>query len=147
MRGCGYKSNAPLKYRLAKFVVQYRLTVEATGALLSVLRDEGLDVPRTRTTLLETPRSAITPKRVHPGEYIHFGLKKTLTNLIDDPIVASMDDIVLDINIDGLPISKNGRCLWPILAAFPNVYTISPFVVGCYAGLKEPADFDEFLAD
>lgn len=58
-----------------------------------------------------------------------------------------MEEISLDINIDGLPVAKNGRCLWPILGAFPNVFKISPFVVGCYAGLKEPSNFDEFLAD
>lgn len=37
--------------------------------------------------------------------------------------------------------------LLPILAAFPDVNKISPFIIGCYAGLKEPLDFDNFLND
>lgn len=78
---------------------------------------------------------------------MHFGIQKALSNLAGDPIVAAMQEINLDINIDGLPVAKNGRCLWPILAAFPNVQQISPFVIGCYSGLKEPSNADDFLHD
>lgn len=143
----GAKSTVPLKYRLAQFVSEFRLSVEATAALLNILRDEGLDVPKCRVTLLETPKISIIPKRESPGEYIHFGIQRSLEGLAKDRKIASMMEIRLDVNIDGLPIAKNGRCVWPILAAFPWAREISPFVIGCYTGLKEPANFDSYLMD
>lgn len=141
------KPTLPLKYRLAKFVSEFRLSVEATRALLMVLREEGLDVPKSRVTLLETPQEPITPKREPPGEYYHFGIQECLARLSDDPKVSAMEKITLDVNIDGLPVAKNGRCVWPILAAFPNIRDISSFIIGCYKGLKEPANFESYQED
>ncbi|XP_039431072.1 uncharacterized protein LOC120414112 [Culex pipiens pallens] len=141
------RPSVPLKYRLAHFVSEFQLSVQATASLLGILRDEGLDLPMCRATLLETPQVPIVPKIEPPGEYMHFGIQSCLSRLSEDPTVSSMEEIKLDINIDGLPISKNGRCVWPILAAFPDVREISPFVIGCYSGVKEPSDFDSFLSD
>ncbi|XP_055546130.1 uncharacterized protein LOC129730648 [Wyeomyia smithii] len=57
----GRDSIAPLKYRLAWFVSDYRLSVAATRALLKILRDKGFDVPMSRMTRLETPNTVLLP--------------------------------------------------------------------------------------
>ena len=78
-------SNVPLKYRLANFVLKFHLSVEATKELLGILRDEGLDVPMSRITLLETPKFSVVPKKIPPGEYVHFGIQRALSMLAGTP--------------------------------------------------------------
>lgn len=52
--------------------------------------------------------------------------------------------IKIDINIDGLPISKStNKQLWPIQGKFINAS--QPFIIRIYHGMSKPSSIEEFL--
>lgn len=101
--------------------------------------------------LLQTPRNAsVHIKSVSGGRYVHFGitsgLKRSITIYSE---FITENKIKLNVNIDGLPISKSsGSQLWPIIASIENIdiHTL-PFIIGIYHGMSKPNDANEFLHD
>lgn len=83
--------------------------------LLFLKNNAWLNLPADSRTLLRTPKeTAVVP--VSPGNYVHIGLKTSL-----DLLFATLQDkpskLLLDFNIDGVPISKSSSSgFWLILA-------------------------------
>lgn len=136
-----------LKSKLAHFIRKNCLSRDATNQLLIILREEGMDLPRTRETLLKTPRRSIFPRDCYPGEYHHYGVAKNLKRL-NYSALANLDIIRLDVGMDGLSLSKSSKLkIWPILISFPDVPTISPVLVGAYTGYHDPKRVDDFVGE
>ena len=78
------------------------------------------------------------------GSYFHFGVLKSLSSLkeMKDVLSENLPEIPvisLQINIDGLPVSKSGsKQLWPILARVCKPFSSDPFMVGLYCGESKP---------
>ena len=82
--------------------------------LLKLLRNFGHpELPKDSRAILNTPRNTVV-KSCPPGEYFHYGIREALSNILS---YKQLDkDIVIDINVDGLLITKStNRTLWPIL--------------------------------
>ena len=123
------------------------------SALLAILRLFHPDLPRDARTLLRTPRSTRV-KSTGNGSYFHFGILKSLSSLkeMKDVLSENLPEILvisLQINIDGLPISKSGsKQLWPILARVCKPFSSDPFMVGLYCGESKPESLrDLYLED
>jgi hypothetical protein len=105
------------------------------------------DLPRDARTLLNTPRPGThNIKTLSKGQYVHYGILKALTSIGSCfPHAFDYRDIInLDINIDGLPISKSSKSqLWPILGRISDL-PFTPFVIGVYHG-NQKAPLCEFL--
>lgn len=145
-----YENNEPesFKSKLAVFVKKSTLSRQLTNELLKLLRENGHpEIPKTRETLLGTPRFSIHPRPCGEGEYYHFGLEKCLTRcnykfLIDE------ENVQIDIGIDGLSLAKSSKLkIWPISGAFVNKPNISPFLIGAYKGYSDPGNINCFLFD
>lgn len=134
---------------LRHLVISENCTVSFTNKILNVLRDNGhKELPKTRATLVHTPRSQLNLRDCPPGDYFHFGIEESLLQFPENSYPASAECIMLDIGIDGLPLSRSSTlCLWPILASFSNVKEVTPFVVGAYAGYGKPFNVDCFMKD
>lgn len=134
--------------KLARLVIKYRMTREATNELLRLLKEAGHnELPITRETLLHTPSTPIIPRHCYPGEYFHVGLRKCLKRC-NFSFLENMETVELDINIDGLSIAKSSKLkMWPILGSFPNQLNISPFVIGAYVGYADPGSIEDFLKE
>lgn len=136
---------------LAQWSLEFNIPHNALSSLLNVLLKHGIKVPKDPRTLLKTPRSTGTMdlKAVHPGSYIHFGLKKSILKLIEplennNSIVDNM--LYIQVNIDGLPISKSsGNQLWPVMIS--TFYNKNIEIVGIYQGNEKPKDSNVFLKD
>uniref|UniRef100_A0ABD2XBM6 Transposase domain-containing protein n=1 Tax=Trichogramma kaykai TaxID=54128 RepID=A0ABD2XBM6_9HYME len=118
------------------------VTREQMNNLLSILIRAGHDdLHRDIRSIVETPKKTIiTP--CSPGEYYHRGLQNALVNILKSRKLPSK--IVIDINIDGLPISKSSkRTLWPIQGLIFGELT--PFVIGVYHGFKKPSSIEDYL--
>jgi len=87
--------------------------------LLNILRRHGHkdDLPLDYRTLLLTPRTMKTIN-IEPRKYYHFGLVPTLKKftLRYFPTSCIPDEILFNVNIDGLPLAKSSSDqFWPIL--------------------------------
>lgn len=99
--------------------------------------------------LVNTPRNAsINIQCVGNGHYVHFGLVSGLErSIVMHSKFIKTNKIKLNINIDGLPMSKrSGSQFWPIMASIEgiDIYT-SPFLIGVYHGMYKPNDANDFL--
>jgi hypothetical protein len=103
-----------LKSELAQWVVSSQITRESCNKLLGLLRKHGCQLPKDRRTLVKTPRSVRIEEKCG-GQYIYFGLKKTL-HAVSCGEVASSRALNLQINVDGIPLYKSSKTrFWPIL--------------------------------
>lgn len=132
---------------LVNWKVKYKIASVAMNSLLSFLRINGLNyLPKDSRTLMQTPvtREVVDmPLR----KYIHVGLKNGIDYVLSIITHIELEDnlLLLDINIDGLPISKSSNIsLWLILGQIHNT-TSAPFVIGLYFGTNKPASLFDFL--
>lgn len=137
-------SSLSLKDKLSAWAAHYNLSREAVNALLSILRVEHPILPKDKRTLCNTPRySEIF--QMDNGYYLHIDLKNSLLQFMAKNNNHSWDnDIYIDINIDGVPISKSSSStLWPILI---NIVGFDEVIcVGTFYGTEKPTNVDNYL--
>lgn len=141
-------ANNDLKTMLQNWVFACHPQVSHVDLLLSGLNKFSFakNIPKTYSTLMNTPKNIIL-RECSPGQYYHVGVKKSVTAAIKYYSPDHCDTIVLDINIDGLPLYKTTPTqLWPILGQIKN-FRSNPFVIGIYIGKKKPTSAKCFLAD
>ena len=96
-------------------------------------------------TLLKTPRDVEVNTLKGGGKYCHLGIEDGLKNMPNYDL-GSISELKMQINIDGLPISKSsGSQVWPILIGLADFHEIRPFVAGIYHGDEKPKSATEFL--
>jgi len=142
------QENMHLASDLCKWANEFQINQVALTSLLQVLSRHGHnDLPRDARTILNTPRPGThNIKTLSKGQYVHYGLLKALTSVANRfPHAFDNRDIIhLDLNIDGLPISKSSKSqLWPILGRISDL-PFTPFVIGVYHGYQK-ACLSEFL--
>lgn len=98
-------------------------------------------------TLLETPKHIVL-REVPPGKYFHYGLRNALIDILKIVNINTISkNIEININIDGLPLTKSSKSqFYPILGeVYPRIF--KPFVIGVYHGYSKPVDPNVFLND
>jgi len=98
-----------LRKNLAYWAISERITRSSVNKLLQILREERdlQSLPADVRTLLKTPRSA-KPMTMEHGQYCHFGIADGLISIFQTCNGALIpDEIILLINIDGLPLVKS----------------------------------------
>ncbi|XP_075162862.1 uncharacterized protein LOC142235495 [Haematobia irritans] len=134
------------KEKLRSWILKYQPSVASCRDLLQLLREEGLDVPLSVETLI-TSRDGFVKRTVHPGEYVHIGLKRNLQNALSYSD-STPSELYIDIGVDGLPLYKSsGVGLWPILGKITNIKNANVFLIGTYVGVGKPTRVDNFLHD
>ena len=83
------------------------------------------------------------------GEYVHFGIKHGIDELIGcGELSAEVKCVKLQFNIDGMPLFKSsGVCIWPILCTVLESSSREPFVVGVFCGVSKQPSMQAFLND
>lgn len=116
--------------------------------LLGVLNNHGVQsLPKDVRSLMHTPRSkSFNILKIAGGNYIHFGIETNIVQFIKKYCWQN-SVLILNINIDGLPLSKSSASqFWPILGDIDDDNTYrDPFIIGLFHGLKKPEDPNEFL--
>lgn len=137
-------SNQEIKNFLAIWALRNKIPHVALNELLVFLKNNTFEfLPIDSRTLLQTPRFKSIEK-LEPGEYVHIGLKYGLDNLLQKYSGDIPNEICLNFNIDGIPLSKSSSsCFWPILSKTNISKKI--IVVGVYHGYGQPSNFNNFL--
>ncbi|XP_067204058.1 uncharacterized protein [Linepithema humile] len=137
---------------LQQFIIERCISHNTSNKLLQILRKHGhVELPTDVRVLVKTPRNtSATFISLGSGKYIHFGLAsglkrsiKMYSNFIND------NNIKININVDGLPISKSsGSQFWPIMISIQDIdiYTL-PVIIGVYHGMCKPNNCNDFLAN
>lgn len=136
------------KTQLKHWAIRNNITHIALNELLYILKlPIPIDLPYDARTLLGTKRT-VHVKYINPGNYYHFGLRESLRSLLNNLCESDikLEVIELNINIDGLPLSKSSNSqVYPILCCI--VGTSSVEMVGIYHGNEKPKSSNEFLAE
>lgn len=142
------EKNIPLAHWLSRWAIKYNIRQNALTPLLQDLYIRGhSELPRDARTLLRTPRK-YGIQCWSLGSYFHYGLEKSLIDqLVSNKLTFDSNIILIDLNIDGLPLSKSSKSqLWPILGKIHHKQCDQPFVVGAYHGTTKPPSVSEYLA-
>lgn len=127
---------------LAEWAVKHTITRSALDELLVILKKIVPSLPKDGRTLKQTPRDAPLTF-IEGGEYVHYGLKESLTDFFFSSAYES-DSVDLNINVDGLPVAKSSLAqAWPILINVNGTNLV--YSVGFYCGRSKPKDVNEFL--
>jgi len=140
-------NNDTLHDDLRSWVTKHNISQSAANGMLKILFKNGLHVPIDCRKLMKTPRNTYSEIiDINGGKYVHFGLAVSLKHSIETFFDTYPTEIKININIDGLPISKSsGSQFWPILGAIVADFYTEPFAIGIYHGTTKPNDVDIFL--
>lgn len=131
------ESECGLEEFLRDWTISNTVTHSSVSQLLKYLKSHGHpNLPKDCRTLLKTPKNRQTIN-LESGQYIHFGVEEGLRNylsLLSDDVPK---ELVLDFNIDGVPLTKStSKCFWLILCRIVDCSRPVIFVVGIYYGQK-----------
>ncbi|XP_071575972.1 uncharacterized protein [Temnothorax nylanderi] len=114
-------------------------------ALLALLKPLFPFLPKSYKTLLHTSRKIIVSD-LGDGQFWYKGIKTNIRQLLSDEYIYQHGEIVIDINIDGIPLSKSSeKHFWPILGKFRDLKY--PFLIAVYLGSGKPNDVNVFLEE
>lgn len=135
---------------LNDLIIEHNIPHRTANELLKILRKHGhTELTSDVRVLVHTPRNAsVNIKRVDNGFYVHFGIASGLERSIKIySKFITTNEIKININIDGLPISKSSTSqFWPIMASIEGIRIhTSPFVIGVYHGMCKPSNANNFL--
>ncbi|KAB0790109.1 hypothetical protein PPYR_15576, partial [Photinus pyralis] len=135
-----------LAIKLRSWATVGKVPHSSVTSLLGILHPLHPQLPLCSKTLLKTPVTLNTLP-LDTGEYYHFGLTKTLHNLILDGARFDNNTILLSFNIDGLPLYRSTNTqIWPILCLTKSSSSIiSPFPIGIFLGDSKPKPLDTYL--
>lgn len=135
-----------LREKLKQWYIETSPSRKCLEKLLTILQEEGIDVPLSAAALLGK-NNQISIRKVFPGSYCHIGIENQIKKF--EHVLKNYDKIEVDINIDGIPLFKSSRVqLCPILLKIVNVNEkIKPFPIGIYVGYAKPGCAAEYCKD
>lgn len=129
---------AAFRDALSKWAIQCNINQHQLRELIAVCNGTlPFKLPIDPRTILHTPRSTVIRKISDDGQYWHRGLKQSLLLKLEK-MPCLPQQISLNVNIDGLPISKSSnKQFWPILFNIHEFPSIKPGIVGVFCGTGE----------
>lgn len=124
-------TSASLVMKVTAIAIFFNLPNMAVNAILALLRYLKHDVPKDARTIKKTPRNGPTS-----NDFEHIGLQNQLKKklLMENLIGVKNNEILIDINIDGIPLFKSSNInSWPILIRICNIADKRPFPVSILA--------------
>lgn len=121
------------------------MSMRKLNSLLKKLHRVFPIIPLSYKTLLQTP-SQININEVSGGELWYKGIACNLDLMNLDEYLQNFNEILIDINIDGLPLFKSSsQRFWPILGKLVKSKN-EPFIIAIFKGNKDP-DMSNLLND
>lgn len=123
----------------------YNVTHMCLNGLIALIRNKYPFLPKDSRSVLKTPRSVSTIP-LENGNMIYIGIKNALKKKIESGISFPGNHILLQWNVDGIPIFKSSSLeFWPILGKCSNVTDKHPFCIAIFCGKGKPAPLNVYL--
>lgn len=117
---------------LAVMFVRKQTPVSHVNGILKILNDHKEDVikvPKTRATLVKTPKAKISTRPLKSGSEYYRGIRKALQNRAR--LIKNLNEIEIDIGIDGAKLYNSSKAqIWPTMGCITNKQNIRPFLIG-----------------
>ena len=137
--------------KLFLFFMIFQVSENGMGYLLSILKDEGLDVPSSVYKLKKFQNKQkiqlVKDSMICGGKLAYLSIAENLKYCILNNLCTFKKYVSLSIKIgiDGIPIFKSSPVsLWPILMIIDKKSFQKPLPIAVYVGVGKP-NFDEFL--
>lgn len=126
--------NYDFKEDIKKWAIQFNIPHNSLKSLLEILNKRlPYVLPTDPRTLLKT-NTKIEIKPMGTGHYWHNSLKASLIEYFKN-VDEIPQKLSLNINVDGLPISKSSKSqFWPILCNVHEISQLPPIIIGIYSG-------------
>lgn len=146
------KGRPSLAVRLLYYFLVFDVSYRSMEYLLTILRDEGLDVPSSvhnlKKPMHEKKASVILRSLKCGGKMAYASIKDNLMFCIQNNMLSFSNVyncLKININVDGLPLFKSSPVtLWPILFSLHSGSFTKPLPIGIYVGFGKP-DFCGFV--
>lgn len=100
-------------------------------------------LPKSYRTLLRTPRK-VSLQVLGTGQMWYKGIRHNIEQRINYKYLTDNDQIVMDVNIDGIPLQRDSsKQFWPLLGRF--AHEKYPFIIGVFFDRGKPSDLDAYL--
>lgn len=130
------------------WAIRNKMSHNSLNDLLKTLRRIGMNgLPLSAKSLLKTSRKKINIQSIPNGEFLYLGIQD---HFLSDTFefLEVREEVLIDVGIDGLTLfNSSNRVLWPILGALVDFPSVTPFVIGCFSGLKKPENINDFMAN
>jgi len=128
---------------ISVWAIQNNISHLALNGLMQILRaNVNPNLPADARTVLNTPKYIQVSNKCG-GEYLYFGIESAISKQLNQ---IHDENVLLTINVDGLPVFKSsGLQIWPILATI-NEET-DPVIIALFCGSNKPDSIDDFLED
>lgn len=145
LRNCSvYDKEAYLLNFLTEWGVR-DVSFKKMDKLLAGLRVIFPSLPKSYKTILSTPRT-VNIKEVGQGLMWYKSIKVNLDEILTDDYLENNNQIIVDINIDGVQLYKStDDQFWPILGCLKGKRF--PFIIGVWYGYSKPDDLEGYLSD
>jgi hypothetical protein len=132
---------------LRDLIVEFNIAAPCVNRLLIILKSAGLQfLPKTYVALMKTDDVKPKIQEFFDGRYVHFGLAKQISDKLDLLPIATNEDIKININIDGTPLTKSsGSQFWPILGSIQIPSIQEPFEIGIFASPNVKPKTTDFM--
>jgi len=138
-----------LASNLTLWALEHKISHTALNSLLRILQKYNLIAFSDARTLLKTSRNTSVFNMCN-GKYCYFGIANSLQTLFSKvPLLKSLQQINLFVNIDGLPLANSSSVqFWPILCKIDqSLCHVDPLIVAVFCGQSKPLDVHEYLKD
>ncbi|KAJ8935705.1 hypothetical protein NQ314_012682 [Rhamnusium bicolor] len=140
--------NIALKNQLRQWVSSHNITRNFVNELLAMLHPRLPFLPLDCRTLMNTPRKTNIIKLNNNAIMSYFGIEGKLAAKLKHGLKNNVNVILLQINIDGLPLFKSSSTeIYPILGLCNDLVDNTPFTIAVYCGSGKPDPIDIFLKD
>jgi hypothetical protein len=145
---CATVNDDILNEQLAQWATNCEVPFVTVNLLLSILRPFHKNLPADCRTLVHTPRKSDIRELRGGGEYVHFGIRRNIEDLVNKGHLKTDNILELQFNIDGLPLFKSSSLsIWPILCMVRQSISTGPFAVGIFSGGSKPKNLEAYLEE
>ncbi|CAH0549692.1 unnamed protein product [Brassicogethes aeneus] len=133
--------------KFSKWATDNSITHNAINDLINIIHPAFPFLKKDARSILKTPRN-VRKIQLENGNMIYFGLENGLKKKIAEGLKHFNDTILLNINVDGIPLFKSSSTeFWPVLVHSDSFTSPYPFAAAIFCGSGKPSPLKDFLND
>lgn len=122
-----------------------QLLMKKLDNLLKKISTVFVHISKSYKTPLSTPVNLEIRKFNDGSQMWYKDIRRNLNITQLEPYLHKYDRIIIDINIDGLPLFKSSKAKFWLILGYLTMTKNAPFIIAIYFGKTDPQDLDIYL--